>query len=124
MKVYVSELPKGKDIRCEIDSMVLAIDMSDKDKSYLMIGDKEQDNNFRVEFCSDNEVLVNCVAKIIEHLADYTKQVRKEVLSELMNMLGDRAELIDFGNGCAEFMFTTYDLQECSKVILDQIQGE
>ena len=31
MKVYVSELPKGKDIRCEIDSMVLAIDMSDKE---------------------------------------------------------------------------------------------
>lgn len=61
----------------------------------------------------------------LQSLADYTKQVRKEVLSELMNMLGDRAELIDFGNGCAEFMFTTYDLQECSKEILDQIeQGE
>ena len=61
----------------------------------------------------------------LHSLADYTKQVRKEVLSELRNMLGDRAELIDFGNGCAEFMFTTYDLQECSKEILDQIeQGE
>ena len=60
-----------------------------------------------------------------QSLSDYTKQVRKEVLSELMNMLGDRAELIDFGNGYAEFMFTTYDLQECSKEILDQIeQGE
>ena len=60
-----------------------------------------------------------------QSLTDYTKQVRKEVLSELRNMLGDRAELIDFGNGCAEFMFTTYDLQECSKEILDQIeQGE
>lgn len=61
---------------------------------------------------------------IVENIHDYTKQVRKEVLGELCNMLGDRAELIDFGNGCAEFMFTTYDLQECSKVILDQIQGE
>ena len=61
----------------------------------------------------------------LQSLADYTKQVRKEVLGELMNMLCDRAELIDFGNGCAEFMFTTYDLQECSKEILDQIeQGE
>ena len=59
-----------------------------------------------------------------QSLADYTKQVRKEVLSELINMLGDRAELIDFGNGYAEFMFTTYDLQECSKEILDQLQGE
>lgn len=83
MKVYVSELPKGKDIRCEIDSMVLAIDMSDKDKSYLMIGDKEQDNNFRVEFCSDNEILVNCVSKILEHLFDYTKQVRKEICDKI-----------------------------------------
>ena len=61
----------------------------------------------------------------LQSLSDHDKQVRKEVLSELMNMLGDRAELIDFGNGYAEFMFTTYDLQECSKEILDQIeQGE
>ena len=60
----------------------------------------------------------------LQSLSDYTKQVRKEVLSELRNMLGDRAELIDFGNGYAEFMFTTYDLQECSKEILDQLQGE
>ena len=58
--------------------------------------------------------------QIAESLADYTKQVRKEAIGELMNMLGDRAELIDFGNGNAEFMFTTYDLQECSKDILDQ----
>ena len=60
----------------------------------------------------------------LQSLSDHDNQVRKEVLSELMNMLGDRAELIDFGNGCAEFMFTTYDLQECSKEILDQLQGE
>jgi hypothetical protein len=59
-----------------------------------------------------------------QSLADYTKQVRKEVVGELMNMLGDRAELIDFGNGCAEFMFTTYDLQECSKEVLDQIKED
>lgn len=63
-------------------------------------------------------------AQLQQQLKDNTKQVRKEVLSELMNMLGDRAELIDFGNGCAEFMFTTYDLQECSKEILDQIQDQ
>ena len=61
----------------------------------------------------------------LETTQSLKQQVRKEVLSELRNMLGDRAELIDFGNGCAEFMFTTYDLQECSKEILDQIeQGE
>lgn len=60
---------------------------------------------------------------IVESLADHTKQVRKEVLDELCNMLADRAELIDFG-GVAEFMFTTYDLQECSKELLNQTQGE
>ena len=110
MKVYVSELPKGKDIRCEIDSMVLAIDMSDKDKSYLMIGDKEQDNNFRVEFCSDNEVLVNSVAKIIEHFADYAKQVRKEVCEEIRTFAYDT--LKEFG------CFDETDLEH----ILDQLQ--
>lgn len=45
-------------------------------------------------------------------LADYTKQVQKKVLDDLMNMLGDRAELIDCGV-FAEFMFTTYDLEQC-----------
>lgn len=121
MKVYVDELPKGKDIRCEIDSMVLAIDMSDKDKSYLMIGDKEQDNNFRVEFCCDNEVLVNCVAKILEHLADYTKQVRKEVCEEIKEQI---CMLAYKSNTDENFMFN--DNVKFNKVlaILDQIQGE
>lgn len=113
MKVYVDESPKGKDIRCEIDSMVLAIDMSDKDKSYLMIGDKGQDNNFRVEFCSDNEVLVNCVAKILEHLTDYTKQVRKEVVQEIKNKI-EQAKMI------YEWKGKEITIEE----ILDQIQGE
>ena len=56
-------------------------------------------------------------------ISDYTKQVRKEVLGELMNMLGDRAELIDCG-GVAEFMFTTYDLTMCVKEILGEEKGE
>ena len=55
----------------------------------------------------------------LKSLADYTKQVRKEVLGELMNMLGDRAELIDCGS-VAEFMFTTYDLQESINEILGE----
>lgn len=56
-------------------------------------------------------------------LTDYTKQVRKEVCDDLVKMLTDRAELIQCGS-VAEFMFTTYDLQESVKEILDQIQGE
>ena len=112
MKVYVDESPKGKDIRCEIDSMVLAIDMSDKDKSYLMIGDKGQDNNFRVEFCSDNEVLVNCVAKILEHLTDYTKQVRKEVAQKFVEQF------------MLEYTMGNEPVEDIIYKVLDQIQGE
>lgn len=55
----------------------------------------------------------------LQSLADHNKQVRKEVLGELMNMLGDRAELIDCGS-VAEFMFTTYDLQESINEILGE----
>lgn len=59
------------------------------------------------------------VKSLQEYLSDYTKQVRKEVLGKLMNMLGDRAELIDCGS-VAEFMFTTYDLQESINEILGE----
>ena len=104
MKVYVDELPKCC-LECQLECPY-------EDR------------------CIDT-ITMNCSECIgrptdcpLHSLFDYTKQVRKEVLSELMNMLGDRAELIDFGNGYAEFMFTTYDLQECSKEILDQLQGE
>lgn len=71
--------------------------------------------------CYNDELYSRCCPMVdLEKLvADYTKQVRKEVLDELCNMLTDRAELIKTGD-VAEFMFTTYDLQESIK----QIQGE
>lgn len=119
MKVYVDKLPKGKDIRCEIDSMVLAIDMLDKDKSYLMIGDKEQDNNFRVEFCSDNEVLVNCVAKILEHLDDYTKQVRKEVCEEIFRDFNRKVD-DEFGDNDTKYI--TLDVEDVNFYLKDLVE--
>ena len=104
MRIYVDELPKDC-IDCPCESEYYC-NLLNEDVGCLEWG----------------EIHKGCPLKT---LTDYTKQVRKEVLGELMNMLGDRAELIDFGNGCAEFMFTTYDLQECSKELLDQIeQGE
>ena len=114
MKVYVSKLPKDciecpfcQDIKVNAGMDRLLFCKANKGKAIKNI-EKSFDK---------------CIVKNeFQSLADYTKQVRKEVLSELRNMLGDRAELIDFGNGCAEFMFTTYDLQECSKEILDQIE--
>lgn len=42
-----------------------------------------------------------------------------EICQKLIDMLTDRANLIDFGN-CAEFMFTVYDLEESIKEILEQ----
>lgn len=107
MKIYVENLPKNcADCPCRTYNEYW-------DESYCNVKDNTIEDIY--------EKQKNCP---LQSLSDYTKQVRKEVLGELMNMLGDRAELIDFGNGCAEFMFTTYDLQECSKVILDKIQGE
>lgn len=56
---------------------------------------------------------------IIESIVDHDKQVRKEVCERLIEMLTTRAELIDTGF-VAEFMFTTYDLQESVKEILSE----
>lgn len=109
MKVYVDKIPK-KCLKCPCFDRCGY--MCKINKKLLDTVGKGSADNSRDEDCP------------LIPLSDYTKQVRKEVLDELCNMLGDRAELIDFGNGCAEFMFTTYDLQECSKVILDQVQGE
>lgn len=107
MKVYVDELPKScGECFCSFENTWCAL--SDGEMGDIC---EECDNKTRHKKCP------------LKTLADYTKQVRKEVLDELCNMLADRAELIDFG-GCAEFMFTTYDLQECSKELLDQVQGE
>ena len=75
-----------------------------------------------VEWDNDNECwcfMTEDAFEKAQSLADYTKQVREEVLGELMNMLGDRAELIDCG-GVAEFMFTTYDLSMCVEEILGE----
>ena len=94
MKVYVDANDIGKTVTYKEENGV---------RQYLYVHDKE--------------------GFIFKDLADHTKQVRKEVLSELMNMLGDRAELIDCG-GVAEFMFTTYDLSMCVEEILGEEKGE
>ena len=94
MKVYVDANDIGKTITYKKENGV---------RQYLYVHDKE--------------------GFIFKSLSDYTKQVRKEVLGDLMNMLGDRAELIDCG-GVAEFMFTTYDLSMCVEEILGEEKGE
>lgn len=74
-------------------------------------------------YCPSGCEVVEVQLMETKDIADYTKQVRKEVLGELCNMLGDRAELIDCG-GVAEFMFTTYDLSMCVEEILGEEKGE
>lgn len=66
--------------------------------------------------CKFGEKHKDCPLKTI---AEHDKQVKKELLDKLCNMLTDRAELIKTGD-VAEFMFTIYDLKESIK----QIQGE
>ena len=104
MKVYVDELPK-KCLKCPCFDRCGY--MCKINKKLLDTAGKESADNSRDEDCP------------LQSISDYTKQVRKEVLGELMNMLGDRAELIECGS-VAEFMFTTYDLQESINEILGE----
>ncbi len=90
--------------------MKLYIDTKDIGKT---VSYKEENSKKQYLYAHDKEGFE------LKDISDYTKQVRKEVLGELMNMLGDRAELIDCG-GVAEFMFTTYDLTMCVKEILGE----
>lgn len=111
MTIYASELPKDclecpfcQDIKVNAGMDRLLFCKANKCKAI-----KNIEKSFN-----------KCVVKNeFQSLTDYTKQVRKEVCEELCNMLTDRAVLIETG-GVAEFMFTTYDLQESAK----QIQGE
>ena len=76
-----------------------------------------------VEWDNDNECwcfMTEDAFEKAQSLADYTKQVRKEVLGELMNMLGDRAELIQTAENESTFMFDTYDLTMCVEEILGE----
>lgn len=59
------------------------------------------------------------IEKLSKQEVNDTKHVRKEVCERLVEMLTDKAELIQTGS-IAEFMFTVYDLQESVK----EIQGE
>ena len=111
MRIYVDKLPK----RCLQCGFCCKDDLgywcqAREDVEAVFIAD-EMCNETRLQSCP------------LLSLSDYTKQVRKEVLGELMNMLGDRAELIDCG-GVAEFMFTTYDLSMCVEEILGEEKGE
>lgn len=75
---------------------------------------KEENGKKEYIYCHDREGFV------FKDLADYTKQVRKEVLGDLCNMLGDRAELIQTAENESTFMFDTYDLTMCVEEILGE----
>ena len=107
MKVYVDELPKScRECFCNVEDTWCAL--SDGEMGDIC---EEYDNKTRHKKCP------------LKTLTDYTKQVRKEVLDELCDMLTDRAELIECGF-VAEFMFTTYDLQESINEILGETDAK
>lgn len=104
MKVYVDELPKS----C----------------SYCPCKCFETDTcqlNKGIKCPSDNKIANKCP---LQSLADYTKQVRKEVCEEIRDLAGNYFELpICYNCGEAsndDVVLTGNDLTE----ILDQIQGE
>lgn len=100
MKVYVDELLKDC-IDCPCESEYYC-NLLHEDVGCLKWG----------------EIHKNCP---LQSLVEHDKQVRKEVLDKLCDMLSDRAELIKTGS-VAEFMFTTYDLKESINEILGEIQ--
>lgn len=56
-----------------------------------------------------------------EEIKQQLKSQPAEICQKLIDMLTDRAELIEAGL-CAEFMFTVYDLQESVEEILQEYQ--
>lgn len=66
----------------------------------------------------------NCERQFATHIAELQQQLKSqpaEICQELIDMLTDRAELIEAGL-CAEFMFTVYDLRESVEEILKEYQ--
>lgn len=59
--------------------------------------------------------------KILPAIKQQLKSQPAEICQELIDMLTDRAELIEAGL-CAEFMFTVYDLRESVEEILKEYQ--
>lgn len=57
----------------------------------------------------------------IDTLEQQLQSQPAEICQELIDMLTDRAELIEAGL-CAEFMFTVYDLRESIEEILKEYQ--
>ena len=56
-----------------------------------------------------------------KQLQERDRQIREKVCKEIAEMCGVRFELIDYGNNTAEFMLSSYDLQQC----LDEVvKGE
>ena len=108
MKVYVVKRPDGK-------YLTEMMDFTDK----LIFANLFVDVESAWAYAPNDCRAVECFFMERNERTDYAKQVRKEVVDELCDMLTDRAELIETG-GVAEFMFTTYDLKESIK----QIQGE
>lgn len=104
MKMYVDELPK----KCA-DCPFYKLD------TYVDVYGYQTNSH---ECVLDGSMLTNSCP--LQSLADHTKQVRKEVLGELMNMLGDRAELIQTAKNESTFMFDTYDLSMCVEEILGE----
>lgn len=103
MKVYVDSVPFCDNCPC-------------RDEYFCKLIEKDVFDEF-YSIDDENGIHKECP---IKHISDHTKQVRKEVLGELVNMLGDRAELIQTAENESTFMFDTYDLTMCVEEILGE----
>lgn len=112
MKVYVDELPKSPN-DCIFQAFI----------AYHKNGWEHHER-----YClMKNELTCNCSKENcpLQSLADYTKQVRKEVVDEIRDLAGDYwtvplKKYLDYDGNEIKAVITMKDFDE----ILDQVQGE
>lgn len=56
-----------------------------------------------------------------EELKKHNKQIINDFTQKLIDMLTERAELINFSGNYSEFMFSVYDLQESIKQLESEL---
>ena len=114
MKVYVIKSKQTKEYQTVVMDFIPDIRQSD-----IFI-----DYEVALAYCPSDCVVVECELMEKTELADYTKQVRKEVCEEIKDLAGDYFKL-SYCDNCGEtnnddVVLTGNDLTE----ILYQIQGE
>lgn len=99
---------------------ITRLKQSNKDLMRVIWNTKRERAKKGREICKANNYMI-AKDKQIAELQQQLKSQPAEICQELIDMLTDRAELIEAGL-CAEFMFTVYDLRKSVEEILKEYQ--